>query len=202
MQFRPPWLLLAAALQVCLLSFLAHGGEAPTIRPAEAAAYEGQGEVRLVGLVTHVRASDDSTRVTLEAAGHRLDVLVRGESHPSEGAWVEAQGRVARLAGVLTLVVQDASRLAVAAPAGVARPSWSDLAHHPGDWAGLPIEVEGQVQRGLLRDGDGHNVALGAGPWPKEGAVRVVGALGYEPACLCHRLAAIEVTALGTAWTR
>lgn len=201
MPFRPPWLLLAAALQVCLLAFLAHGSEAPTIRPGEAAAYEGQGEVRLVGLVTQVRAGDDSTRVTLEAAGHRLDALVRGEAHPSEGAWVEAEGRVARLAGVLTLVVQDASRLSVAAPAGVARPSWSDLAHHPEEWVGLPIEVEGKVQRGLLRDGDGHSVALGAGPWPKEGVVRAVGALGYEPACLCHRLAAIEVIPLDAAWT-
>lgn len=199
-RFRPSWLLAAAIAQAILLAALAHGTPAPAIRPAEASAFEGQGEVRLLGLVAGVHALTDSTRVTLEAGGSALDAIVPGSLHLPVGSWVEAAGRVGRFGGSLALFVSGPEAIAAAHPPGVARPSWSDLAAHPEAWSGEAIQVRGTVQGGSLADSDGHHVALGAGPWPKTGAVEATASLRYDAACLCHRLDASAV-ALADAWT-
>lgn len=190
---RPRLLVAAAAAQAALLAVLAHGQAAPAIAPGDARAHEGLGDVRVAGLVTQVEPAADGTRVRLAAAGAHLDAWVRAEVHLPLGAWVEAAGRVGRVGGTLALFVDGPEGLRTAVPMGVPRPAWADLAAHPEAWRGRPIELDGTVARGRLADGDGHRLALGAGPWPASGPVRATAVLLYDPACLCDTLAASAV---------
>lgn len=202
MRLRAPLLLGASVGEVLLLAWLAAGGEAPTIALHEAARFEGQGDVRLAGLVADVRpsgADGASTRLRLQAGPHTLDAWVDGTLHAGLGSWVEAQGRISRIGGVATLVVRNPADIQVAVPPGPLRPAWRDLAADPDAWAGLPVRLEGTVQRGSLHDGDGHRIRLGEGEWPAEGPVVAIGAIASDAGCLCHVLHASEVRP--AAWT-
>jgi len=199
--FRPPVLLVAAALQAGLLVFLAQGTQPVAIGAHQAAAFEGKGDVRLGGAIVDLRPAGDKTRMVLEGGGMAVEAIVTGELHLPRGAWVEATGRIARLGGALVLFVSGPDAVAVAVPAGVAKPSWADLAQHPAAWRGHAIEVEGTVGQGSLRDGDGHRVRLGDGPWPKSGVVRATAILHYDAACLCETLIASEVVPMAPPWT-
>jgi hypothetical protein len=202
MRLRAPALVAVSVMEVAALAWLAAGGEARTVALEDATRFEGQGDVRLAGLVADVRpAGSDggSTRLRLQAGPHTLDLWVDGPVHVALGSWVEAQGRIARIGGTPALVVADAADLRVATPPGPLRPAWRDLAADPGAWAGLPLRLEGNVQRGSLHDGDGHRIRLGDGAWPAEGPVVAVGAIAADASCLCHVLHATEVRP--AAWT-
>lgn len=203
MRFLPSYLLLAAFVQAAFLAAYAHTMPIPTITPAEAAMHEGQGTVRLSGLVANVRAAGDSTRLALQADGHRVDAHVPGALHIPEGSWVEATGRLARLSGTLTLLVAGPQAMQATEPPGPAQPSWADLASDPGAWQGKPLLMRGTVASGQLRDSDGHRISIGTGPWPKSGPVEALATISYDRACLCHRLDATDVAPLGawSAWT-
>lgn len=189
---HPRRLLGLAVLAVACLPLALDAAPAAPVGPADADRAEG-GTARVQGLVTDVRVRPDgSSRLTLAADGHAIEVDVQGRTDATPGAWAVAEGRVLRTGGRLLLWVEDAAQIWAALPPAVASPSWSQVAADPGRWSG-PLRLAGLVERESLRDLDGHRVALGSGPWPAEGAVEATGALLYEPACLCHRLHAARV---------
>ena len=106
---------------------------------------------------------------------------------------VEAIGRVGRSAGQLALFADSQDDVAAVPPPPPHRVAWVDLAADPEAWAGQAILVRGTVAAGVLRDGDGHRMTLGDGPWPSKGPVEATAAVSYEPSCACHVLTASEV---------
>jgi hypothetical protein len=112
---------------------------------------------------------------------------VKGQGTPAahEGDWAEATGRIGRSAGRLALMADSVRPV----EAGIATqtPAWVALAQDAAAWDHRPLLLKGWVEKGELRDHDGHGVRLGAGSWPT-GAATVRGYLSYDPGCLCHVL--------------
>jgi hypothetical protein len=182
-----------AGVQMALLYGLAVA-EPPHIELADAPKHEGQGDVVVAGILTAQRPWGEATRLTLTSGDHRIDAMVRDALHLSEGSWVEAEGRIGRSGGTLTLF---AIRVEASQPPDPARPSWPDLAASPQSWEGRWLVLQGKVAQGRLGDGEGHHVSLGQGTWPKGGAVEAEGHVAYDAKCLCHRFHAAAVRA----WT-
>ncbi|MHB1262306.1 MAG: hypothetical protein ACYC2H_11395 [Thermoplasmatota archaeon] len=189
----PPRPVLAAAL--LLVGGLAWSlGNAPPVVAdlATAARWEGQ-TVALVGWATELRHDVDATRFLLVDGTHLIAVRVAdADADVVPGDRVRAEGRLTRWLGDLRLDVEDAGRLRIVPGPDATSPTWDELAARPEDWTGRPLLLRGTVDGDHLRDG-GRSVALGEGPWPTEGPVRVRGFLRDDPACLCHRLDAREV---------
>jgi hypothetical protein len=172
------------ALSGCLAA-LAGATGTPHATPAQAVLFEGQGDVRIQGLADSLRATPRGWEAQLHGNGTALPIRGDGTPHFQDGDWVEAEGRVARSAGRLTLL---ASRAQPTAPTrGLATPGWDAVAQDPGAWDHRPLRLSGWVERGELRDHDGHALRLATGPWPA-GAATVTGFLAYDAGCLCHRL--------------
>lgn len=171
---------------VALVAYLAQASPVPVVALADAAAWEGQ-VVAVRGVVRDVRGvgqgPGDSARFDLVLDGAALAARTEGPA-PVEGTGVQAQGRLARLNGVLTLLADQVrpADLGPALPVGVAA-----LAEDPALWTDRPVAVRGVVERGRL-EADGHAIALGAGDWPKQGAVEATVLLSYDARCACHRL--------------
>lgn len=182
---RPPLLAAASLTLSALLAMLAGATGTPAATPEDAARFEGQGDVRIQGLADGLRRFPDGWRADLHADGASLPLRGRGEPAFHDGDWVEAMGRVSRSAGRLALLAEE---VAVAKPAqGPATPAWVSVAEDPAAWAHKPLRLSGGVERGELRDCDGHAIRLAEGPWPA-GAATVTGFLAYDDGCLCHRL--------------
>lgn len=165
-------------------------GPAVALAPAEAAAHEGQ-RVRMSGVVTAVmRYPDGEGLVTMAQDGHAIEVRGRPPPGLERGAWLDATGVLLRHDERLRL---HADVMAAGAAPAPLRPDWSDVARHPDDWTGRPIQVSGMVERGTFGE-DGHHVRTGDGPWPRNGAYHVLGVLAYDARCLCHVLHAHAVS--------
>ncbi|HUR62787.1 MAG TPA: hypothetical protein VM286_10570 [Candidatus Thermoplasmatota archaeon] len=168
---RPSLLVVASLLLSGGLALLAGAAGIPEATPAEAALFEGQGDVRMVGLLDNLRAFPDGWQAQLHRDG--TAILVRGEGAPvaPEGTWSEAQGRIGRSGGRLVLLA-DAVRPLQSEDA-TATPTWAALAQDVAAWDHRPILLRGWVEKGELRDHDGHGVRLATGAWPAgPGAVR------------------------------
>ncbi|HUR62884.1 MAG TPA: hypothetical protein VM241_00220 [Candidatus Thermoplasmatota archaeon] len=181
---RPaPLAALSLALSA-LLATLAGALGTPTATPGQASNFEGQGDVRIAGLADGLRRFPGGWEARLHGNGTALAVRGQGDPRFQDGDWVEAEGRVGRSAGRLTLLADRAT--ATDAP-DAASPGWASLAQDPAAWDHRPLRLSGWIERGELRDRDGHAVRLAAGPWPP-GAATVTGYLSYDAGCLCHRL--------------
>jgi hypothetical protein len=181
----PVLLALASLALAALLAALAGAAGTPQATPGEAAQFEGQGDVRIQGLADGLRKLPLGWEATLHGNGTAL--LVRGQGEPrfQDGDWVEAEGRVARSAGRLALLADRATVTALAH--GPATPGWPALTQDPAAWDHVSLRLTGWVERGELRDRDGHAVRLATGSWPP-GAATVTGFLAYDAGCTCHRL--------------
>lgn len=180
--------LIACTLAVLGFLLVQLAGPAPLVGLDHAADFEGQGDVRLEGIVqAPSNAADGSARFLLAAAGQSINVRSDGSIVVRQGAWVQATGRIARNAGELTLWTTPQA-IRAQSPSGVENPSWKQLAEEPADWVGIPIHIAGIVQQGSLRDKDGHSLSIEPGAWPA-GPADVLGYLAYKPACVCYRLA-------------
>jgi len=187
-------LVLLALLELAALGWLAHGDPAPNVTPAQAANFEGQGPVRISGLATSVHVSaEGTTTMQVSADGYALDVQAPGPVDVAPGAWVEAEGRVLRSAGRLTLQAARATDVRVVPGPAPEQPSWQQVAADPAAWHGRSIRLSGILDHGVLADKDGHHLATGPGPWPGSGAVTAAGFIAYAPACLCERFTAATV---------
>jgi hypothetical protein len=189
---RPP--VLAAASLACsaLLATLAGAAGTPQATPADAARFEGQGDVRIQGLADNLRHFAEGWQAELHANGTALAVRGQGEPAFQDGDWVEAMGRVARSAGRLTLLSDTAT--VAQSTQGPATPGWAAVAQDPAAWDHRPLRLAGWVERGELRDRDGHAIRLADGSWPA-GAATVTGFLAYDAGCVCHRLHGTAVPA-------
>ncbi|HEX2066477.1 MAG TPA: hypothetical protein VHI93_06665, partial [Candidatus Thermoplasmatota archaeon] len=143
------------------------------------------GEVRVAGLAGQLRRFPGGWEAQLHANGTALPLRGQGEAGFADGDWVEAEGRVARSGGRLVLFAHRAEPTRLAT--GPATPPWSAVAQDPAAWDHRPLRLAGWIERGELRDRDGHAVRLAPGTWPS-GAAAVTGFLAYDPGCLCHRL--------------
>lgn len=194
MELRPRPILVAAIVLLAGLGWLAQVQHVPVITPKEASLFEGQGPVILAGIATGIRTGlDGDTALILVVRGDGIDVRVPGSVNVTQGEWIEAQGRVLRYSGRLTLWLTRADDLRAAAGPRPREPSWEQLATNPEEWRGQRLRIEGTVERGELRDREGHRIEVGSGPWPKEGAVQAIGILRYVPSCLCERFDASSV---------
>lgn len=182
---RPPALAAASLACSALLATLAGAAGVPQANPGDAARFEGQGEVRMQGLADALRRFPGGWQADLHANGTALPIRGQGEPTFADGDWVEARGRVARSAGHLMLLADAAS--AVQPAQGPATPGWRAVAEDPAAWDHRPLRLAGWVERGELRDRNGHAIRLADGRWPS-GAATVTGFLAYEAGCLCHRL--------------
>ncbi|MES2154692.1 MAG: hypothetical protein V4510_06100 [bacterium] len=191
MRWRLRPLLIAAILELAGLAWLAHGSPILDIAPADAAGFEGQGPVRIAGMASDVApAPSGSTRFLLRADGAAIAVQVDGPVALGDGVWVAAQGRVMRQGGRLTLAVGSADDVHAEAGPDPQTPSWAQLAASPSAWHDRRIRLAGDIDRGSLADKDGHRIQLGAGDWPKVGAVEATGFIEYAAGCLCERMVA------------
>ncbi len=190
----PPRPLFAAALLVMAgLAALVESGDDPVVLPADALRWEGQ-RVVMQGFVTSLRLQTDGpTRFQLVADGHAVDAYSQDRLFISVGSWIHVPGRLARLQGQLVLLVTPEADIRETAGPDASRPTWDDVALRPDHWATRTLQLAGTVDRGELRDGSGHRVMLGDGPWPKAGAVNATGLLRYDDGCICHRFDAREV---------
>ncbi len=161
---------------------------AQAIHPRDAARHEGQ-TVAVEGVATSVQVWGDAWRVDVARDGDALPVVLEGDA-PGLGSWLYAEGRLRRQGGSLVL---DAERTSDVPPPAPATPSWDALAADPEGWQETWLRLDGTVERGELRDGAGHALHLGDGPWPREGAVTAWGVLAWDGGCLCHRLHASRV---------
>jgi hypothetical protein len=188
-------------LAVCLLllgglAWSVGGQPAQKVALAEAATWEGQ-SIRLEGWAQDVR-KDPSGALRLHLVDGAASVAVRVPSpaEASAGERLVAVGRLTRSGGNLALLVEDAADLRrVAGPPGL-RPSWHEVAESPQGWAGRSLTLAGTLERATF-SAEGRSVAVGQGPWPREGTLEVTGLLRFEPDCLCYVLDAREVRA----WT-
>lgn len=197
----PPRPLLAAAiLLVGLLAWSVSALPPPLTSLEEAARWEGQ-TVSVEGWVQGLRAQPDGLRFVLvdgaQALAVRAPVDASSGDPLQDGDRTRATGRLGRWQGQLRLDVETAEGLRRITDARSASPSWPDLALRPDEWQGRPLLLRGEIASavggGLLLGPDGHSIALGEGPWPREGWVQVRGVLREDPTCLCHRLDAREV---------
>jgi hypothetical protein len=211
----PPRPLLAAALLlVGVLAWSVSALPAPVSSLASVARWEGQ-SVTVEGWVQDLRVLPDGVRLVLVDGGHALAVRAPAEAVAAhaegsqdspgggdadasgrslqDGDRARATGRLGRWQGRLSLDVETAGGLHRVADERPGSPSWPELAARPAGWEGRPILVRGLVDDGALHGPGGHSVALGSGPWPRDGNVQVRGFLRADPACLCHRLDAREV---------
>ncbi len=184
--------MLLVGLAVTFLGVLAaalHEAPLTRITPDQAPQFEGQ-QVTVAGVVTDVRPGPSGTTwFTLAAQGTTLDGHLDRPLAAPRGSWMEANGDLKRVRGNLVIF---ADQVRFTAHPEVASPSWSQMAAEPDGWSNRLIRIEGTVE-GRFLHGDGHSLRLGDGNWPREGAVRAVGVLAYEPVCLCHRLHADRV---------
>jgi hypothetical protein len=199
----PPLACLCALALLAGLACIAYGPGTPTISPAQAALYEGQGPVHVAGLADQLSLRDGgASHLQVHGDGGALDLAVQAEVHAADGDWVEARGRIGRSAGRLTLFVASAADIRTLPGPEPAQVPWRALAEDPASWSHRPLRLSGWVERGALRDHDGHSVQLGNGAWPAKGAVRAAGFVAYDPGCLCHRFHARQVETLeAKPWT-
>lgn len=183
---RPSPTVAVAAAALVLLANLAWLKPAPAFAPDLAGTHEGHGGVRIRGQAREVRVEDGVTRFELHGGGAWLPVRVPGAADLAEGAWIQAEGSLSRSAGRLTLFVASPSSLAVTNSEPLPLPL-SRIAEAPQEWTSRAVVVEGTVSGETLGDGEGHRIRI-AGPRLGDGALRVEGTIGYEPACLCFVL--------------
>ena len=191
----PPRPVLACAiLMVGGLGWSLASAPPPLATLAEAARWEGQA-VTLEGWVGGVRASADGIRFVLLDGTHSVAVrVVTAGEDPGFGAGdrVQASGRLTRWLGELRLDVEDPADVRPTAGPAAATPTLAEVAADPQAWQGRLALLRGVVADGRLSDGP-RSVALGEGPWPREGPVQARALLRWDAACLCHRLDAREV---------
>jgi len=193
---RPSVLVLGALLLCALLAALAGALGVPQVTPAQASLFEGQGDVQVQGLLSGVHRSPAGWQALLHRDGVALSLradLASDQAIPvADGEWVQAQGRIARSSGTLTLLVSQAR---ATAPPPMPSPGWDAIAQDPANWDHRPLHLLGWSEKGELRDHDSHAIRLASGAWPS-GAIQVDGYLEYDAGCLCHRL-----HGHATAWT-
>ncbi len=183
---RPSPTVAVAAAALVLLANLAWLKPDPALTPDQAAQNEGHGGVRIEGQAREVRIEDGVTRFELHGGGAWLPVRVPRAADLAEGAWIQAEGSLSRSAGRLTLFVASPASLAVTAGAPAPVPL-GRIAEAPQQWTSRAVVVEGTVSGETLGGGEGHRMRI-AGPRPGDGALRLEGTIGYEPACLCFVL--------------
>ena len=182
-----PRLLYGLAVLLIAVVVVAAGRAPPAIDPGEAERFEGQ-RVRVEGLAGDVRVSaEGTTRFTLIFDGEGLAVVA--PAAVEQGAWVEAEGRLGRAAGRLTLYADDVRTADAPAASAIA---WPDLAANPGSFAGRVLLLQGVVHKDELAQGR-YALPLGSGEWPASGPVRVVGSVAYAAECFCFRIDALQV---------
>lgn len=148
-------------LAVCLvllagLDWLAGARDVPLVEPADAARWEGQ-TVRMQGWVLDTKTSGGFSQWTLAADGHSIPVQATPASAaeatgstPGVGSWSEAEGRLTRWNGRLTLMAEHLVHKPEPTPATV---SLAQLAQAPLAWLGLPVRVQANLSGQDLQDG-------------------------------------------------
>ena len=183
-------LYLGALAATILLGLLVLPRPPPAIAPHEAPRHEGQ-VVQVSGVALGASGRTGAWRFDVVRDG--VGLPVRADVRPPQGAWVTVQGSVLRFGGALHLFADKVEEGPGPQPEPAALAA---VAADPDAFAGRVVQVEGRLERGELRDGAGHAVRTGEGPWPDAGAVRAVGAIAYDARCLCHRIHAAAVQAL------
>lgn len=184
----PARLLGAVTLLCAVLLVQADTAPVATVLPTETTAWEGQ-DVRVAGILQDPRpGADGRTRFLVTAHGTALPVTLDGLLLEGHGTWVEAEGRLVRVGGRLTLLAHE---VAAAPTPGPRTPTWDQIADDPGSWTDRWIRMQGIAESGRF-GADGTHVMQGDGAWT-DGTVQATGHLAYDPGCLCHRFHAATV---------
>lgn len=188
----PPRPLLALCLVLLAgLVWTVEGQPAPRVPLSRADLWEGQ-RVTIEGWAQGVqRGADGSLRFDLVDGG-RLVAVRTPHAALAAGDRLAVTGRLLRLQGTMSMLVEAADDVEVVQRPPAARPSWNSLADNPREWEATLVQLTGQIE-GRNLNGEGHAITLGSGPWPAGGFVRADGFLRYESKCLCHAFDAVGV---------